>query len=200
MPFRAVIFDLDGTLLDTLADIGESANAALEQLGYPTHPLDQYRTFVGDGVSVLMQRILPESERDPAMVARGVEAFKEVYGRNWNRRSRPYDGVIEMLDDLVARKIPVAVLSNKPQDFTEQCVREFLPRHSFTAVLGQREGIPTKPDPVGALEIAGNLKLSPAEIVYLGDTSVDMQTASRAGMYAVGAAWGFRSVEELKAN
>src|SRR5690349_19177040 len=98
MPYRAVIFDLDGTLLDTLVDLGESSNSALEQLGFPTHPLEQYRTFVGDGVNVLVQRILPEAHRDPATIARGVEAFRDIYARNWNNRTRPYDGVIEMLD------------------------------------------------------------------------------------------------------
>lgn len=200
MTYRAVIFDLDGTLLDTLADLGESSNAVLEQLGFPTHPLESYRTFVGDGVKVLIERILPEARRDAATIARGVEVFCEIYGRNWNRLTRPYDGILEMLDELTSRHVPLAVLSNKPHDFTELCVREFLPNQRFAAVIGQREGIPTKPDPAGALEIARNLKLPPAEIAYLGDTSVDMQTARRAGMFAIGAAWGFRSVEELRAN
>ena len=200
MTFRAVIFDLDGTLLDTLADIGESANAALEQLGFPTHPLPEYRTFVGDGVAVLMQRVLPEPHRKSEMIARVVEGFRKVYGENWNRRTQPYAGIVEMLDALVARKIPLAILSNKPHDFTQQCVREFLPRHQFAAVIGQREGIPTKPDPTSALEVVSQLGLTPAEVVYVGDTSVDMQTATRAGLYAVGVAWGFRSVEELKSH
>jgi phosphoglycolate phosphatase len=200
MPFRAVVFDLDGTLLDTLTDLGESSNAALAQLGFPTHPLESYRTFVGDGVNVLIQRILPASHRDAATVARGVEAFRDVYGEKWNNRTRPYDGIVEMLDDLTARKIPMAVLSNKPHDFTVQCVQEFLPNHHFTVVMGHKQGKPTKPNPEGALEVARQLKLQSAEIAYLGDTSVDMQTACNAGMYPIGAAWGFRSVEELKAH
>lgn len=200
MPFRAVVFDLDGTLLDTLADLGESSNAALARLGFPTHPLEAYRTFVGDGVNVLIQRILPESHRDAGTVARGVEAFREVYGENWNNRTRPYAGIVEMLDELTARKIPMAVLSNKPHDFTVQCVEEFLPDHHFAVVLGHQQGRPTKPDPDGALEIARQLQLPPAEIAFLGDTSVDMQTACNAGMYPIGASWGFRSVEELQAH
>lgn len=200
MPFRAVIFDLDGTLLDTLADIGESANAALVKLGYPAHPLPDYRTFVGDGVSVLMTRVLPAHVRNPETVARAVEGFREVYGDRWNLRTQPYSGIVELLDALTARKIPLAILSNKPHDFTQQCVREFFPNHKFSAVIGQREGIPTKPDPTAALEICREWGLKPTEVLYVGDSNVDMETAARAGLHAVGVAWGFRSVEELQSH
>jgi phosphoglycolate phosphatase len=196
--FRAVIFDLDGTLLDTLADIGNSANAALAELGHPTHPLEAYKTFVGDGVRVLFQRILPESARSAEQIELGAQKFAEIYRTGWNVLSQPYAGVRSLLEELRRRELPLAVLSNKPQAFTELCVAHFLADWKFAAVLGQREGIPCKPDPAAALEIAARVGVAPQACLYLGDTSVDMQTATRAGMFPVGAAWGFRSVQELR--
>lgn len=195
--FRAVIFDLDGTLLDTLADIGNSANAVLAELGHPTHPLEAYKTFVGDGVRVLFQRILPPSARSNAQVEQGAQRFAEIYRTGWNVLSQPYAGVRSLLEELSRRKLPLAVLSNKPQAFTELCVAHYLADWNFAAVLGQREGMACKPDPTAALEIAARIGVDPAACLYVGDTSVDMQTATRAGMFPVGAAWGFRSVQEL---
>ena len=195
---RAVIFDLDGTLLDTLADIGNAANTVLEGMNFPPHPLPEYKTFVGDGVRVLFERILPEGERRSEVIDAGVAKFAEVYREGWNKLSQPYAGVRSLLDELERRKLPLAVLSNKPQAFTELCVFHYLADWEFAAVLGQRAGIPRKPDPTAALEIAAQLQCSAEECLYLGDTSVDMQTATQAGMFAVGAAWGFRSVRELR--
>ena len=198
-PLRAVVFDLDGTLLDTLADIGNAANAVLEGMRFPTHPLQDYQTFVGDGVRVLFERILPEGQRREEVIEVAAAKFAEVYGEGWNKLSRPYPGVRALLDELTRRGLPLAVLSNKPQAFTELCVAHFLSDWQFVRVLGQRQGIPTKPDPSAALEIAQQIGVPPAAWLYLGDTSVDMQTATRAGMFPVGAAWGFRSVAELRA-
>jgi phosphoglycolate phosphatase len=195
---RAVIFDLDGTLLDTLADIGNATNTVLATMNFPSHPLTEYKTFVGDGVRVLFERVLPEGKRDAPTINAAVAKFEEVYRAGWNKLSQPYAGVRALLDELTRRRLPLAVLSNKPQAFTALCVSHYLSDWQFAAVLGQREGIPRKPDPTAALEIAAQLACAAKECLYLGDTSVDMQTAGRAGMYAVGAAWGFRSVRELR--
>lgn len=200
MPYPAVIFDLDGTLLDTLADIGNSANEVLERHGFPTHALTAYKTLVGDGVSVLFSRALPVGAKDDATIAACVRDFSEVYGRNWNRLSKPYDGILDMLHALAADGVKFAVLSNKPQVFTRQCVDEFFPTFRFDTVFGQREGIPRKPDPAGALEIAAAWNLPTSQVAYVGDTSVDMQTARSAAMFAIGATWGFRSRDELLAH
>jgi phosphoglycolate phosphatase len=196
MKFRAVLFDLDGTLLDTLADIAHAANTVLEQLGLPTHPADAYRLFIGEGVAVLFRRALGLD--DDAAVDRCVAAFRDAYGRSWNVRTRPYDGIPELLDALVDRGVGLTLLSNKPDAFTRLCAEHYLARWPFRAVLGARDGVPKKPDPAGALEIAAQLGLEPGQFAYLGDSAVDMLTAHRAGMYPVGASWGFRPVAELR--
>ncbi len=195
--FSAVLFDLDGTLLDTLQDLGNAVNRVLERNGMPPHDINAYRTFVGDGVHMLVRRALPESRRDPESVSRMVEEFRLEYRKHWKENSKPYPGVAELLDALSARRIPMAVLSNKPHDFTSRCVEEFLGKWAFAAVLGEREGVPRKPDPAGALEVARKLGIRPEAFVYLGDSSVDMETARAAGMVPVGALWGFRTGEEL---
>ncbi len=196
---RGVLFDLDGTLLDTLEDIGRSANEALEVLGFPPHPIEAYRQFIGDGITMLFRRALPDGV-DGAAIDQCVGGFRETYGRGWNVATRPYPGVPELLDGLAARSLSMAVLSNKPHEFTVQCVNEFLPRWTFRVVLGDREGFPRKPDPGEAMRIAAQFDLAPRQMAYLGDSAIDMATARRAGMFAVGAAWGFRSVDELQAS
>lgn len=200
MQYRAVVFDLDGTLLDTLADIGGSGNQVLSELGLPTHRIEDYRRFVGDGVKTLVERIVPEAARTPELLERGVARFGEVYHERWNVETKPYAGIRTLLTDLATRGIPMAILSNKPQAFTELCVRHYLAEWQFAVVYGQREGVPRKPDPAAALDIAARLGISPGECAYVGDSSVDMQTATSAGMYAVGVAWGFRTVTELQAH
>jgi phosphoglycolate phosphatase len=194
----AVLFDLDGTLINSLADIAASANEVLASLGHPEHPTERYREFIGEGVAVLFRRALPAAHRDDETVARCVEGFRRAYDRGWNVRTRVYDGIPELLDALVERGLALAVLSNKPDTFTKACVDEYGARWSFRAVLGAREGIPNKPDPTSAIEIAGRLGCNPSEVVYVGDSAIDMMTARRAGMRAVGVAWGFRSVDELR--
>jgi len=201
-----VLFDLDGTLLDTLEDIGRSANEVLEGLKLPGHPMDAYRRFIGDGVANLFRRAIVEGsardgdEIDPGLIARCVEGFRESYGRGWNVATRPYPGIPELLDVLSARTLGLAVLSNKPDAFTRQCVDAYLARWPFSVVFGEREGVPRKPDPAGALEVADRLGVPPEAVLYVGDSSVDMETACRAGMLPVGVAWGFRSPEELRAH
>ncbi len=196
---RGVIFDLDGTLLDTLDDLADSANEALASVGLPTHPVEAFKEFIGDGVHVLVQRILPAERRDDEMVARVLLLYRAAYGRRWKVKTRPYPGIEALLETLAARGIPQAVLSNKPQAFTELCIYEILKGYDLDPVLGQREAVPRKPHPAGALEIATAWGLLPAEVVFVGDTTVDIQTATAAGMLAVGVAWGFRPEAELLA-
>jgi phosphoglycolate phosphatase len=195
MTARAIVFDLDGTLLDTLDDIADSANAVLAAEGFPPHTPADYRRFIGEGVAVLFARALPED--DPEAVARCVAAFPEAYGRGWNVKTRPYDGIPALLDALTARGLPLAVLSNKPDAFTRLCVAEYLAAWEFRQVLGQRAGVPRKPDPAGAVEIAERLGVSAGDCLYVGDSAIDVETARRARMRPVGVSWGFRPVVEL---
>jgi phosphoglycolate phosphatase len=200
MTYQAVLFDLDGTLLDTLADLGNAMNRVLAARGFPTHPLDAYCYFVGEGARVLVTRALPEDRRDAATIESCLAAFAADYDQNWQVETQPYPGVAELLDALTARGLKLAVLSNKPHEFTVRCVSQLLPHWRFDAVLGQRERTPRKPDPAGAFEIAAWLKIPPTNFLYLGDTFVDMETARAAGMFPVGVLWGFRPVEELQAS
>lgn len=197
MLYRAVLFDLDGTLLDTLEDIANAVNRVLTAHGFPTHPVEAYRYFVGEGVRILIRRVLPEDRRDEETVAACMKDYREDYSEHWNVKTRPYPGIAELLDGLAARNVRMAVLSNKPDASTRQCVQELLAKWCFDVVLGQREGIAHKPDPTGARAVAEILRVPPAEFLYVGDTSIDMMTAVAAGMYPVGALWGFRSADEL---
>ncbi|MFO0950615.1 MAG: HAD family hydrolase [Isosphaeraceae bacterium] len=201
MDVRAILFDLDGTLLDTLDDIADAANAVLEAGGFPTHPTADFRRFIGEGVAVLFRRALPQGAADaePELVARCVARFQVEYGERWHVKSRPYDGIPELLDALTARGLTLGLLSNKPDDFTRRYGEHYLARWPFRVVLGAREGVPRKPDPTSALEVAARLGLPPAAIVYVGDSAVDVETAVRSGMIPVGVSWGFRPVEELRA-
>jgi len=198
MDYRAVIFDLDGTLLDTLEDLSDSVNRVLAARGLPTHTLDEYRYFIGEGTVMLITRALPKDKRNDETIRACLEEYREDYGRNWKVKTRPYEGVFEMLDALTERGLNIAVLSNKPHDITERCVAELLPTWTFEVVLGQRDAVTKKPDPAGALEVVEHLNIPPAEFLYLGDSAIDMKTAIAAGMFPVGVLWGFRPVEELQ--
>ncbi|MFZ5643731.1 MAG: HAD family hydrolase [Bacillota bacterium] len=199
MKYKAVLFDLDGTLLDTIQDIAESMNEVLGYYNFPLHHVEAYKYFVGDGVEELARRVLPEGSRDPETVSGFVSAMRREYAARWQKNTRPYVGVPELLDALAARGIKISVLSNKPDEFTKIMVAGLLSRWNFEPVLGARPSVPKKPDPAGALEIATQLSLSPGEFLYLGDTGTDMKTANAAGMYPVGVLWGFRTAEELVA-
>jgi phosphoglycolate phosphatase len=198
--FDAVVFDMDGTILDTLADIGESMNRVLVSFGFPPHPLDAYRYFVGEGSPVLVEKALPANARTPAMIQDCLKAYQQDYGANWQVHTRLYEGISEMLDALAARNIRMTILSNKYHSFTLQCHEHFFRSWPFDVVLGIRDGVPRKPDPAAAFEIARKLQLPPSRFFYVGDTGVDMQTALSAGMFPVGVLWGFRTQEELVAN
>lgn len=200
MKFKAAIFDLDGTLINSLEDIADSLNGVLTKNGFPTHSLERYRYLVGYGVRQLVEHGIPEVHRHSETVEKCLTEYREAYRQNWNMKTKPYDGIPEMLEGLAGSSVKLAVLSNKADDMTKLCVRQFLPEGQFEVVMGQRDGIPRKPDPQSALMIAGELNISPNEIAYFGDTSVDMQTANSSGMYAVGVLWGFRSRKELEEN
>jgi phosphoglycolate phosphatase len=198
--FKAILFDLDGTLLDTLEDIADATNAALHALGVKEYPVSDYKIFVGDGVETLIERVLPPDQTDPAARARCAALMREEYSQRWWCKSRPYRGIPGLLDELARRTVPIAVLSNKPHNFTQLCVGRLLPQWRFEAVLGMSADRPKKPHPAGALEIATQMQVRPDEVLYLGDTNTDMQTAVAAGMYPVGVLWGFREAAELLDN
>lgn len=199
-PAHAVIFDLDGTLLDTLADLADSGNAVLAALGLPQHQKDAYRYFVGLGIEELVRRMLPEDRRDPATIQEAGALTASEYKRRWKDKTRPYDGVLELLKGLRERGLPASVLSNKPQHYTDLTVDEFFPGRPFRFVRGARPEVPNKPHPAGALALAKELNLTPGTIVFVGDTATDMKTARGAGMLPVGALWGFRDEAELREN
>jgi phosphoglycolate phosphatase len=200
MPARAVLFDLDGTLLDTLDEIGASMNEVLGRLGLPGHGMDRYRVFVGDGIETLAHRVLPEDRRTPEVLAAAVADMKRTYAKRWERGSRPFGGIPGLLDELAARGLRLAVYSNKPHEFTVLMVQRMLPRWRFEVVYGAQPDLPRKPDPAGALRIAREMGLEPADFLYCGDTDTDMRTAVAAEMVPVGVLWGFRDEDELRAN
>jgi len=200
MKHRAVVFDLDGTLLDTLRDLAESVNSVLSRSGFPEHSLEAYRQFVGDGVEELARRVLPEGHRDEATITRILAGVREEYRQRWPNHTRPYEGIPELLDALTARRIKKAIVTNKPDDSTRIMVARLLPRWEFDVIVGATAGLPRKPDPKGAIEAARRLRLSPGAILYVGDSDIDMKTANAAGMYAVGVLWGFRPADELIRN
>jgi phosphoglycolate phosphatase len=197
MAFKAVVFDLDGTLLDTLADIGEAVNTALASLGLPQHPISAYRYFVGEGIDVLAQRVLPDNRKSEADVAACLAAINREYGAGLLVRTKPFDGITDVLAALRQKKILLAVASNKPHELALRSVAANFASGLFSAVLGERKGIPAKPDPAIALEAASLLSVNAEQCLYVGDSGIDMKTAVNAGMYPVGVLWGFRTADEL---
>ena len=201
MRFQAVIFDMDGTLLDTLKEIADAMNAALATLGYPPHDYDAYREYVGYGMDVLARRVLPEGDdNDDSLVGRLVEAMRTIYGRDHAFLSRPYEGISELLDALSEKRVPMTILSNKPDEFTRDMAERLLGRWRFEIVRGIIPGKPRKPEPDVALEMARILGIDPVRIVFMGDSAIDMRTATAAGMFPVGVLWGFRTRQELMEN
>jgi phosphoglycolate phosphatase len=200
MTFKAVIFDLDGTLLNSLKGLALAMNMLLRRLGYPTHPVNRFKKFVGSGITGTVRRALPESIGPNFPIDRFVSDYRRLYDTLWLENSPPYDGIADLLDHLAKEKIKTAVLSNKSDDFTKRMAAALLPGHDFERVLGDRPGVPLKPDPAAAVEIAESTGINPGEFIFLGDSGIDMETAARAGMYGVGALWGFREAGELVAQ
>jgi phosphoglycolate phosphatase len=200
MKYKAILFDLDGTLLDSLADIGNAVNQILSRRQFPNHPIEAYRHFVGDGARLLIVRALPPGQHSESLIRACIEDFNKQYAKTWNVETKLYPGVSEMLDLVQHRGLKMAIFSNKPREFTQFCADAYLSDWNFEVVLGLEGAIPHKPDPTGALAIARQIGIAPSSFLYLGDTGVDMQTAYAAGMFPVGALWGFRSSKELTAN
>jgi len=190
-----VIFDLDGTLADSLADIASAMNRTLRAHGFPVHPVSAYRTFVGEGVRKLVERSLPPGTEE--LREAFVAAYEADYAENLLNETRLFPGIPEVLDRLRSARIPVAVLSNKPEEPTRRLVDALCSRWEFRAVFGERPGVPRKPDPAAALVLADALAAPPGSVAFVGDTSVDMLTARAASMRPVGVLWGFRPNEVL---
>ena len=197
MKYRAILFDLDGTLLNTLQDVADAVNKGLSSLSFPQHTTEAYKTIIGEGRDVLVRRALPVDHRDDETALKLLNMVNAEYQIHWSDNTRPYPGIPELLDALTAKHIKIAVLSNKADDLTNLCVTKLLSQWRFTLVAGAKPSVPNKPDPTAALQIAKQLDINPVEFLYLGDSDIDMKTANRAGMYAIGAGWGFRSEQEL---
>lgn len=193
--FELVIFDLDGTLVDSLEDIADAMNRALASVGLPFHPLSSYHQMVGEGLEVLASRALPSDQQHLATEV--IARYRAWYAEHFADRSAPYPGIGELLDALTRQGTLLAVLSNKNEEFTVQMVRVLLRRWRFARVRGRRPGVPFKPEPTAALEIARELGVAPGNCALVGDTHIDMETARAAGMFPVGVLWGFRDRTEL---
>ena len=195
---KLIIFDLDGTLINTIADLGACTNYALEKLGYPTHDIESYKFRVGNGINNLFRRALPEGEKTDENVLRVRREFIPYYNAHNTDLSRPYPGMVELLEALQTEGILLAVASNKYQEATTKIIGELYPSIRFSAVLGQREGINIKPDPQIVFDILQATGVDKADVLYVGDSGVDMQTGLNAGVETCGVTWGFRPRTELE--
>jgi len=195
MKKAACIFDLDGTLADTLQDIGNALNQALERKELPPHPLSSIRQFIGHGVHALVLRALPDTHAEnPEDI---LQSFREIYGEHLLDTTLPYPGIPSLLEELASEGIPMGILSNKPHAMTREIAWRLFPGIPFVDVVGQQEDVPSKPDPTSALILAAQMGVSPEQCVLMGDTPVDIQTALSAGMMHVGVTWGFRTEDDL---
>ena len=195
---KTVIFDLDGTLLDSIEDIASSMNKVLESLQLPTHKIEDYKHFVGGGVDILVENALSNQSKE--IKDEVIKRFKIEYDGKLHSKTLPYDGIYELLDELKKLDINLAVLSNKPHEFTVSYVNHFFKNYNFKEIHGQKKDVPKKPDPKAALDIVKCLDSSCENTYFIGDTKVDMQTAKSANMKAIGVLWGFRDEKELREN
>jgi len=194
---KAIIFDLDGTLVDSIQDIAICMNQVLEKLGLHQHPEDDYQNFVGDGALMLVQNAMPDNSSKDT-VNEGLELFKKYYENGIHENAKVYTGIYSMLDNIKNTNLKLAVLSNKPHKFTLEFIEYFFKDYPFVEIHGQKENIPKKPHPKGAYNISEALNLKTDEIIFVGDTPTDINTAKNAGMTSIGVSWGYRTVEELK--
>ncbi len=195
---KGIIFDLDGTLIDTISDIGKSVNAVLEDYGYKTYPLSAYRDMVGHGFAVLIKKAMPKGLK-PEQYEEALAKFTYYYDQYYMDSTRPYPDIQDLLNKLKERGLKLAVNSNKRNDYTEKLIKHFFPDIPFTAVFGARENIPNKPDPYTALEIIAMMGLNKEEVLYIGDSETDINTGHNAGLKTVGVAWGFSDYDKLRA-
>lgn len=195
---KLLIFDLDGTLVNTIADLAASTNHALRQLGFPTHPTERYKMMVGNGINRLFRRALPESAQTDENVLRMRQEFLPYYHEHIADFSRPYPGMTEFLRKCQDEGVLLAVASNKYQEGATQLVTTLFPSVSFSIILGQREEVAIKPDPQIVYDILADTGISKEETLYIGDSGVDMQTGTNAAVDTCGVTWGFRSREELE--
>ncbi|MCT7468435.1 HAD family hydrolase [Aliarcobacter cryaerophilus] len=193
---KTVIFDLDGTLLDSIEDIASSMNKVLESLQLPTHKIEDYKHFVGGGVDILVENALNNQSKE--IKDEVIKRFKIEYDGKLHSKTLPYDGIYELLDELKKLDINLAVLSNKPHEFTVSYVNHFFKNYNFKEIHGQKKDVPKKPDPKAALDIVKCLDSSCENTYFIGDTKIDMQTAKSANMTAIGVLWGFRDEKELR--
>ena len=193
---KTVIFDLDGTLLDSIEDIASSMNKVLESLQLPTHKIEDYKHFVGGGVDILVENALSNQSKEIKYEV--IKRFKIEYDGKLHSKTLPYDGIYELLDELKKLDINLAVLSNKPHEFTVSYVNHFFKNYNFKEIHGQKKDVPKKPDPKAALDIVKCLDSSCENTYFIGDTTIDMQTAKSANMTAIGVLWGFRDEKELR--
>jgi len=200
MKYKGIIFDLDGTLADTLEDLADSMNRVLTLQGLPVHGYDAYRYFIGKGVANLVAETLPQEKRTDELIALCYNLIVADYRTHCLVKTHLYDGIAEALSLLRGNGIKMAVFSNKPDELTKKIVEALAGADNFETVLGARPDIPRKPDPAGAIFICRHFGIAPGSILYLGDTDIDMMTANSAGMFAVGVQWGFRTKEELLGN
>lgn len=194
---KLVIFDLDGTLLNTIEDLGQAANYALERNGYATHSMASYPYFVGNGVRRLVTRVLPEDARDDENVDRVLGDFMKYYDEHCIDYTKPYNGMPELLQDLRDMGVMMAVASNKYQQAVSKIIPHYFPDINFIAIEGQKDGVNVKPDPSIVFSILAQARVPKADALYIGDSGVDMETARRACIDSVGVTWGFRSKKEL---
>ena len=200
MHHSLLIFDLDGTLLDTVDDIGTAANQVLQELGYPSHPLSAYQEFVGSGVAVLFQRALPDKNPEQSVIDECLIRFEHAYDACWDKASTPYQKIPELLDQLLELNYRLAILSNKPDPFTKKCVTHYFAPYRFHPVFGQRPGVARKPDSQAVWEIMKYHNTSAEQTLFIGDSEIDVQTAQHAGIFSIGVAWGYRNSELLLAQ
>lgn len=198
MKFKGIIFDLDGTLLDTLAGIAAAMNRVLARAGWPVHAHERYRTFIGDGLDNLVRRAIPAEITDPAVIRQAIVDTSSAYDQTWVEETKHYPGISDLLRTCRDKGLTLAVVTNKPDKPARKMVDAFFPRGTFSHVAGAGGEIPPKPDPTGAKRAADALGIPPAACLFLGDMAVDMATARAAGMFPVGALWGYRSADELQ--
>lgn len=194
---NSIIFDLDGTLLNTIEDLANACNYALTTLGYKTHEVEKYKTFVGNGRYKLVERMLPEDNRSVENIEKALELFDSYYEKHMIDMTKPYDGIMEMLDCLINKSINIAVVSNKPHEFTTEVVKNYF-GDRFEVVYGHKKNTKEKPDPWAVLEVIDEFKVNKDECLYVGDSEIDINTAKNAGVKSVGVEWGFRGKGELE--